>query len=71
MVVKVSPVAPSPWVQPNGQPVPAYYQYNVTLANAVSNLQKSCSTITPLPVSPTTTQIVTAVNAIIAALTGP
>ena len=48
MVVKVSPVAPSPWVQPNGQPVPAYYQYNVTLANAVSNLQKSCSAITPL-----------------------
>jgi hypothetical protein len=70
-MIKVSPQAPSQWSQRDGQPVPAFYQYQVTLAAAVSNLQKSCSTVTPLPTGATNAQIVTAVNAIIAALTGP
>lgn len=36
MTVSVSPHSPAPWVQPNGQPVPAFFQFQVKLARNIS-----------------------------------
>ena len=45
MTIKVAPQAPAPWVQPNGQPTPPFYQYQIALAKAVSALQGSADGI--------------------------
>ncbi len=73
MTIKVAPGAPSPWIDlKTGQPVPAFYQYQVRLAGSVTILQQALSSVAaPSGGAVIDVQARAAITAIINALTGP